>query len=94
MITQEELDNKWHRKIVRVTTDHFKTTDGSSMKGWIGEVTAALASKSPNLSGIEDNDAIFAVMFEGYELGKTPERWITFHFSPEMVELENFEVIL
>ena len=88
MITQEELDTKWHRKIVRVTTDHFKTVDGSSMKGWMGEVTAAL------LEAPCKDDAIFAVMFEGYEMGKTPERWITFHFSPEMVELENFEVVI
>jgi len=88
MITQEELDNKWHRKIVRITTDHFRTTDSSSMKGWMGEVTAALLNEST------DGNAIFAVMFEGYEMSKTPERWITFHFSPEMVELENFEVIL
>lgn len=87
MMTQEELDNKWHRKIVRVTTDHFKTVDGSSMRGWVGEVTAALLDESP------DGDPIFAVMFEGYEMGKTPEKWITFHCGPEMIELENFEVV-
>lgn len=54
-------------------TENYRT-------GEFGMVTGALR---------QDTEVIIAIMYNGYEVGKTPEKWITFKFGIDE-ELEKF----
>ena len=66
----KEFELKYHKKRVYIIGNYLK-----ALKGYCGLVTAALYKFD------EESDGSFTttlgIMADGYEMGKTPEKWLT-----------------